>query len=320
MRHLSILLALFLTLNLTGCKRSTAREPGPMRVVVTIPPLKGLVEPLLPPGSEVTILLPPGQSEHGWEPRQGDLKAIARADLCVAVGLGLESSFFRVLPKVGNTRRIDVTFAELVGLESAGASVEAVKSDPHAGHDHHDHEGHDHSHDHSGADPHLWLDPGLCLEFVSALAPVVEKAARAAGANEPEVVRTPDRAGELEARITQLDAECRRLLEPVKGRAIVTHHAAFGRFAERYGLRVVEVIRPVEGVEPTTGQIAAVMDMIKKENVQAIFAEPQYMDRSVDQIARQAGVEVGRLDPLGSGDWFAMMRANAEELAARLAP
>lgn len=292
-----------------------------MRVVVTIPPLKGLVEPMLPPGSEVIVLLPPGRSEHGWEPRQGDLKAIARADLTVSVGLGLEASFFRVLHKVRNDRRIDVTFAELVGLEGAGASIEAGKSAGHGHHHDHDHEHDEHcDHSHDGADPHLWLDPVLCMEFAGKLAPVIERAARKAGMNESDVVRTAERAGELEARIGQLDAECRRLLEPVRGKAIVTHHAAFGRLADRYGLRVVEVVRPVEGVEPTTGQISAVLEAIRREGVSAIFAEPQYADRSVDMIAQRAGVQLGRLDPLGSGDWFAMMRANVEELAAKLGP
>src|SRR5882724_10246857 len=75
-----------------GCGHEQAPAGGgiPLKVVVTIAPLKGLVEPLLPEGSTVTVLMQPGKSEHGYEFTPGDVAAMAKADLFVYVGLGLE--------------------------------------------------------------------------------------------------------------------------------------------------------------------------------------------------------------------------------------
>lgn len=311
-RCLGVLAWAGVSLALGGCSRGAPREPGPMRVVVSIAPLKGLVEPLLPRDAAVTILVPPGRSEHGWEPSPGDLRTLANADLLVTVGLGLDAGAERAARALKSARREDVSFAAVVGLEGT--------SDEHAGHDHAPGEesagANEAAHDHHGLDPHLWLDPVLCRTFVKGLAPRVGAACVRAGSGECD--RITPRAEEVDARLEALDAEYRRRLEPFKGMAIVTHHAAFERLAERYGLRVVEVIRVVEGMEPTPAQIERVIEAVRREGVRAIFAEPQYADRGVARIAGAAGVALGRLDPIGQGDWFAMMQANLDELVARL--
>src|SRR5882757_8715144 len=72
-----------------GGSRQPDKAAG-LRAVVTIPPLKGLIEPLLPPGTTVTVLMQPGRSEHGYEFTPADMAAMARADVFVYVGLGLE--------------------------------------------------------------------------------------------------------------------------------------------------------------------------------------------------------------------------------------
>jgi zinc transport system substrate-binding protein len=119
-------------------------------------------------------------------------------------------------------------------------------------------------------------------------------------------------------RVAKLQADLTEVLAPYKGAKIVTHHAAFGRFAERYGLIVAEVIKGTEGAEPTPGRIAAIVEAVKAEQVKAIFIEPQFNATAAERIARASGVKLGKLDPLGDGDWFAMMRANADAIATNL--
>ncbi|QOI99817.1 MAG: zinc ABC transporter substrate-binding protein [Phycisphaeraceae bacterium] len=302
----AVVLLLVCMCALSGCRR---REDPPipgLRVVVTVAPLAGLVGPLLPEGSDVRILMKPGRSEHGYEFTPEDLSAVGRADLIVYVGLGLEPQIERlVASKGGRVSGEAVGFASAVGISADG-------------HDHaHDH---DHEHgedcDHGSVDPHLWLDPILCAQLVPALNEAVARASARRGIKTP--LPGEDGARDLIARVMNVDDEYRAALAGLEGRSIVTHHAAFSRLAERYGLRIAAVIRPLEGVEPDARQTAAVIAAVRESGVPVIFVEPQFDHESARRIASAAGVGLGRLDPLGDGDWFALMRANLAELVVKL--
>lgn len=285
--------------------KAPAKEAG-LRVVVTVAPLKGIVESLLPPGSSVTVLMPPGRSEHGYEFTPKDLAAVGTADLVVYVGLNLETRLDEALAKHPREGRRAVGFAASVG----------ITADPHEGHDHDGHV-HDETCEH-GVDPHVWLDPVLVGQFIPKVADAVHVAGAQRGLDEAALKEITKREGELRARVDAVDARWRKELAPFKGRAIVTHHNAFPRPAERYGLRVAAVIRGVENAEPTPAKIAEVVDAIKREQAAAIFVEPQYDASAAARIAKAAGVKVAKLDPIGNGDWFAMMEANLKSLTENL--
>lgn len=302
-RHpiLSFLLCLFAIVPLfAACSPTDTRTPGPLRVVVTVPPLIGLVKPLLPEGATITALMAPGKSEHGYEFTPKDIATLGTADVVVYIGLGLEPAVETFLKTYPSSSRQVVCFATIADI-----------TDPHAGHHHH-HEGEECDHH---VDPHLWLDPDLCLKLVDAASAALRAAAPRAGTPDfnPDAATT-----EIKAQLTSLDAELKSRLAPLSGRAIVTHHNAWQRLADRYGLKVAAVIRGVEG-EPTPAAIASAVDAIRKQNARAVFIEPQFDPQAARRIADAAGVKVGVLDPLGSGGYFEMMRANADALVSLLA-
>jgi zinc transport system substrate-binding protein len=292
---------LVLAVLVPACSEEQARKPGPLRVVVTVPPLVGLVKPLVPPGAMVTALMAPGRSEHGYEFTPQDIAKLGGADLVVYVGLGLEPSVETFLKKRPSKIRRDVCFAAVAGI---------------AAEDHgHSHEGHGHDdHHHHAVDVHLWLDTDLCAKLVDAVVPVVEGAAKAAGVNTWSAVEA---GAKLKGELAALDGECRERLTGVAGRSIVTHHNAWQRLADRYGLKVAAVIRATDG-EPTPGAIADAVNAIRKEGAGAVFVEPQFDPEAARRIAESAGVKLGVLDPLGDGDYFGMMRKNIKALVESL--
>jgi ABC-type Zn uptake system ZnuABC Zn-binding protein ZnuA len=286
-----------------------AARPSTLHAVVTIAPLKGLVEPLLPTGSTVRVLMPPGRSEHGYEFTPTDMAELARADLVVFVGLGLEPQIQDFVTSHASPRRIDISLAEALGLHTTHES----------GDESHDHE----NCDHGPVDPHVWLDPDLVAKATNKLADAAREAVQASdkgsgGERQAALNAIAQNWTQQSARISELRTELAETLAPFKGAKIVTHHAAFGRFAERYGLVIAEVIKGTEGAEPTPGRIAAIVDAVKAEQVRAIFIEPQFNATAAERIAKAAGVKLGKLDPLGDGDWFAVMRANAQAIATNL--
>ncbi|MBX3378801.1 MAG: zinc ABC transporter substrate-binding protein [Phycisphaeraceae bacterium] len=286
----------------SGCIGAPKEAEG-LRVVVTIPPLKGIIEPLLPEGSTVKALMPPGRSEHHYEFTPADMVSVGGADLVLYVGMGLEAQLEKFLESHESKRRVDIGLADCF----------EVDTDDDGQHGHAEGEAHDHGH--GMGDPHVWLDPILVRDALPRLAEGVRVAMEARGEWNEAAKQRLQSALEAElARVAELDGAFREQLAPFKGDKVVTHHAAFGRLAARYGIVVAEVIRVNEGEEPSPGRIAAVVQAVRKEGVRVIFVEPQFDPATARRVAKAAGVQVVTLDPLGDGDWFAMMRGNLDSL------
>lgn len=304
---------------LVGCERAdgpplkAAPATGSLRVVVTIPPLLWATKAIVPSDAEVTLILAPGQSEHGFEITPSQFKAINDADVVAMVGYSLEPKVEATL-KMGNrtTRRV-VNFEGIEGADPIAATE--VCDDP--SHDH----SHDHGHDHAHAyDPHVWLDPVVMKAFVRRLGDEVIASIDASGDRFAAEWKASERARiatvveELVAECDRIDSEYKATLQAVATRKIVTHHNAYAYIARRYGLEVAAVIRPVEVVEPTPGDIKSVTEAIREHGLKAIFIEPQFSSAAAERIAAVTGIKVLPIDPLGSGDWAAMMRKNLASL------
>ncbi len=289
-------------------------KPGPrstaINAVVTIPPLASFVRPLLPAGSTVRVLIPPGRNEHGYEFTPADLAAVVSADVLVYVGLGLEPRVEKELASRPRAGREAIGFADAAGIVAAGDA-----KDDHAGHDHADHE-HGPDCDHA-VDVHLWLDPALVEKLIPRVREGVERVLARRGVTDAALA---ERERALLERVRALDERCRVILRPAAGAAIVTHHNAFSRFADRYGLRVVASVRELEDTEPTPGEVAKVVSKIREHKARAIFIEPNFNPAVPRRIAKAAGVKLGVIDPVGGEDWFATMEKNARELARLLVP
>lgn len=280
-----------------GSRAEAPREAGPVRVVVSVPPLAGLVESLLPEGAEVRVLVPPGGSPHGYAPTPSDVAAVGRADLVVLIGMGIESG----LPaSVRDGARV-VSMAGVLGMDADD------------GHDH----AHDHDHDHGahdGADPHLWLDPSLVEEFLPALAERVIAAMERAGADAAATGAVAGRLAGLLADVREVDAAYRERLAAHQGAVVITQHAAWSRLTDRYGLVVASEIQVAEQTGPSAGRMAEIVRTAEALGVRAVLTEPQMNAAVAERLAERLGVPLGSLDPLGTGDWAGMMHANLDAL------
>ena len=301
-----------------------------LRVAVSIPPLAWTAQALAPEGSHVFSLVEPGVSPHGAALSPSQARDLAGADLVVLVGWNLEPAIERALVTGRNAPRI-LRMSEI--LEEAGIDPPPLFSydGGQAGSDSHDH-GHEdpddratpgthehgrdhhqdqadthehgesaHGHHHHGPeDPHAWLDPGAMEALIRALAEALDASDEAV-----------DRAL---AEVELVDSEYREALAGVRRRILVTHHDGFGWLARRYGLNVGGVIRPGGLVETRPSDVARIVEVVERNSLGGIFVEPQFGDRAAMRIRDLTGVEIFVLDPLGSGDWPATMRANLVQL------
>lgn len=268
--------------------------PAPLRVVVSIPPLKGLIEPLLPPGSTVTVLIPAGTSEHGYEIPPGTISAAINADLLVWIG-GMEPQVDTLSKANQRSTRSDLRLADALKIEVH----------PHE----HDHDGHDHDHDDGAGDPHFWLDPVMASQIAQTAAVRIKQLRTSASTPHP----VDAAATALESQLLGLDADFRRGLADSKSRTIVVSHDAYGWLAKRYNLKTV-AISGLNANEPAPSDVQKARETIKSNGLTAVFSEPQLSPAAAQSIAQATGVTVLTLDPLGDGDYFKFMRTNLAAL------
>jgi zinc transport system substrate-binding protein len=300
------ILAALLFAALPACRRSDAPPAAPILppqrlVLVEVAPLISLVQPLVGEGVEVRAIVPVGTSPHGYQLSPGDARALASAAMVISIGPMLDPGIARAIERQTPSDRV-FDLASALGIDAGD----------HTGHDHShdDHDDHDEHCDHA-VDPHLWLDPELMLRLVDLLPEALRSRGMAAE-------DADERARAVREEIAGVRDAYAQRLAPFAGRAIITHHNAFQRIADRYGLTVAQVVRPVAVVEPTPGDLSRVLDAATTHRVGAIFIEPQYPDALPRRIAAQLGLEIHTLNPEGSADWAGMMRENLDALVAGL--
>jgi len=178
----------------------------------------------------------------------------------------------------------------------------------------------EHDRDASGAparfDPHVWLDP---IRVRDVIAPAL---AGALARIDPGGHYESGLAA-LQAEITDLDAEIRRILSG-HGTKFVAFHSAWRYFGARYGLEEVGVVEEAPGEEPSPREIANLVAVARAAHVPAILVEPQLSPRIAQTIA--AELDAGTVTVDESGDpsdpqrasYPGLMRWNARAFARAL--
>lgn len=278
--------------------RTQAREDRPA-VVATISILADLADKVAGAAVQVHSIVPLGSDPHTFEPTPGTARMVARAQLVLRNGLGLEGWLDRLVG-AGTAARPVVTVTD-------GLAAQRVRD----------------GHGVEAPDPHLWMDPVHALSYVAA----TERALAARFPAHARLFRA--NAESLAREIRALDSEARATLGqlPPERRKLVTTHDAFRYFAERYGLALVGTIWGISTeTEPSAQEVARIVQAIRRERVPAVFAETTLSPRLMQRIAADAGVRMGEplygdsLGAPGSGadSYVGMMRANLRALARGL--
>ena len=229
-------------------------------------------------GVEVASLAEPTSGcLHDYQLQTGDMKTLARADVFLINGAGMEGYLEGVFEAFPTLPVVDA---------SRGVTLLEDCSD----HDHDDHDGHDHAYN-----AHIWLDAENAALMVANLADglivALPQHEAAIAANRDAYV----------ARLAALDAELAAALDAVASKDIITFHEAFPYFAHAYGLNVAAVINrdPDDALSPR--QLAELCKTVKALGAPPLFVEPQYEDMAAKTISRETGAPLYTLDPIVTG-------------------
>lgn len=290
-RSLATVLALALSLGTAGCPRRTA-SGGKPRVAVSIFPLYDVARRVAGDRLDVVLVLPPGRSEHSYDPTPREMARIAGAKLAISVGLGMDEWLARIVRNTGDDVRV-VELApsvqpramshEEVGEEAADEARDALNDGGAEEEEHH----------HGPSDPHFWLDP---TRMARASAVMAREFARIDPAGAPDFER---RRAEFERAMTTLDTQIQARATAWSRRTIVTFHGSMGYYADRYRLTIAAVIEPFPGREPTARYVSDVLSAVQRTRAAALFSEPQLDRHPAQVIADQSHVPLFEVDPVG---------------------
>ncbi len=180
-------------------------------------------------------------------------------------------------------------------------------------HEHGEEEGGHEDHEHGGHDPHFWLDPTRYADVADGIA---ERLAE----DDPEHAEDyRANAKHFRARLAGLDGELRKGLADCADTDLVTGHAAFAYFADRYGFDQESVTGLTPNAQPSPSAMADLVSHIKKEKISTVYAETLVPRDLADTIARDSGATVRVLDPVEGitdasegSDYVEVMRSNLE--------
>jgi ABC-type Zn uptake system ZnuABC Zn-binding protein ZnuA len=278
-----------------------------MRVVASVFPVADMVRQVAGREAEVLELLPPGANPHVFEPAPGALREVAQGRIFFRVGAGLESWSEKIVRSAAPADMTVVDLSEGIPLIRRLGAGEAENRIFAAA------TGLDRSAEGEGANPHFWLDPLLAREMVDR----IETALIAAL---PESKTSLSRrAARFREELQGLDEEIRRRVTQFESHRLVSFHDAWSYFARRYGLEEVGVIEVAPGREPSPRHLAGIVSRIRRLGVRAVFAESQFPPQAAEVIARETGVKLLILDPIGGAapdrrSYLDLMRYNLDIL------
>ncbi|HZR17249.1 MAG TPA: zinc ABC transporter substrate-binding protein [Verrucomicrobiae bacterium] len=215
------------------------------------------------PGIKVQCLAEPAVGcLHDYQLTPADLKTLSRADIFIANGAGMETFIDKALQQSPHLKVIE-----------ASRGIKLAFDD----------------------NPHVWV--GITGEMEE----TQNVANGLAAADSAHAAAYEQNAAAYIRRLKKLSTEMHQALDGLQHRNIITFHEAFPYLAAEFNLKIVAVVEREPGSEPSARELAETIQTVRKAKVKAIFAEPQYPDKSAEVIHRETGIPVSILDPAVTG-------------------
>lgn len=239
------------------------------KVAVTIFPLYDVVNELTGDLVEVNLVLPPGESPHTFDLTARQAVSLQNSDMLFEIGHGLDNWI------VESDDGLNIK--KVVVVDKNIELIEDNEENAHGG----------------NADPHYWLSvPNTLIIALNIKDELID--------NYPEFRdEITSRYENYVTKLLALDKTLRTEINKLENKNIATYHSAWKYFARDYGINIVSSYEESGGVQPGPEKLANFISTVKNKHVRAIFTEPQFDDSDVASTARDAGVMLSVLDPIG---------------------
>jgi zinc/manganese transport system substrate-binding protein len=219
---------------------------------------------------EVFAIARPNADVHRVEVLPSYMVKAARAQVYLAVGLGLDAWADGIIDGSRNRKLIKVDCSPGVPvLEKPTGRVDASMGDVHP-----------------NGNPHYWLDPRNGGAIARNIAAGLARA-------------DPAHASEYHARAETFAKTCaaawsrqKAMADALPSKQVLTYHRSWSYFANAFGLEVAGNVEPVPGIPPTARHLASLQAIVRQRGVRVLIQEPYFSPDAGKFLRRQAGVAI----------------------------
>lgn len=292
----SIISALLVCIFASGCRKNLAKQT---RYVASCYPVYIIALNLID-GIEGTEVIHMSENHqgclHDFQIQSEDLKNIEKSSAFIINGAGMENFLKKVTDEIPKIKIID-----------SSKDIKLLENNCHH---------HHHSHEHE-YNPHIWMSID---NYIKQTENIAEGLIESDPGNEEKYKQNCE---EYISKLKNLKNDITLKLKDVRGKNIITFHEAFPYFANEFGLNIPDVINHDPESEPSAKQISKTINIMKENNINSLFIEPQYKSTAAETISKETGAKIYTLDPAVTGEnskdaYIEIMTKNAETLKEAL--
>ena len=244
-----------------------------LRVIASFFPLYEFSKNVAGDKAEVYSFIPIGVEPHDWEPSANNVLKLKESNVFIYNGAGLESFVDKL---INSGEYNNVNFVETTN------GIELIQSN----------DVHQKEQSHIVYNPHVWLDPILAKHQVMMIKDAMIQA-------DPKNKKYyEDNANVYNNKLDQLNAKIQTELSHCKKDTFMPFHNAYSYFANRYGLKTMQLSGISPESEVTATDLKKFIDFIKKNEIKTIYTEELVDPKLATTLAEEAGTQVLIFSPL----------------------
>lgn len=251
------------------------------RVVVSLAPLKSLVDDLMTGIGTSTLLVQEENSGHDFRLRPSHLRYLEKADLVVWIGPDMEGF---LVPFARHSPHKMFTITQIEGIEPLPQRHVCHHHDTSRPHFHHD-----------AVDPHVWLSINNMKHFVKALSLSLQERD---AAHHHQYKKNEE---ELLQKLSNLQEDITKTLSPHKEKPFFVFHDSYQYFENEYGLGPSHhlVLDPEQGL--SLKRLRELKEQTEESPGACLIADASIGKGRIEKMATTLGLKATLVDPLGFG-------------------
>ena len=271
-------------------------------VVASYPYLGKIVQAVGGDDVKVKVLASSKFDPHFIIPKPSLIPAIARADMLVANGAGLEIGWLPPLLKSANNPKVRIGTEGFVDASHAIALIDKPTTVSRAYGD-----------VHPEGNPHFDTDPHNIIPIAKYL---TQKLSRLDAAHKAAYQHNLSQfISRWHAFLNTFD----RQMKACKGKQVVQYHELYNYLLKRYDIHAVATIEPLPGIAPSSKHTLALIQKMQKEKIKTILQDPYHEKKTARFIASKTGAKVVVIPhDVGSINDTETLEALYETIAKRL--